>query len=257
LKPRFVYISLWVLLALTLASVPALAQDPAAATPGNVSLSLGDMDGAARLDVAVEIVLLMTLLSLAPALLILLTSFTRIIIVLGFLRQAMGTNQMPSNQILIGLALFLTFVIMGPVFSEINTNAIQPYLSEEITQQVALEQATAPIRGFMLEQVREKDIALFLELTNQEPPEDPEDLPLMIIVPSFVLGELKMAFQIGFVLFLPFLIIDMVVASVLMSMGMMMLPPVLISLPFKVLLFVLVDGWYLIVRSLVMAFQNG
>jgi len=257
LKPRFVHISLWVILALTLLAVPTLAQDDAAAVPGNVSLSLGDMDGAARLDVAVEIVLLMTLLSVAPALLILLTSFTRIIIVLGFLRQAMGTNQMPSNQILIGLALFLTFVIMGPVFSEINTNAIQPYLAEEITQQVALDQATAPLRGFMLDQVREKDIALFLELTNQDPPEDPEDLPLMIIVPSFVLGELKMAFQIGFVLFLPFLIIDMVVASVLMSMGMMMLPPVLISLPFKVLLFVLVDGWYLIVRSLVMAFQNG
>ncbi len=257
MKPRFVHISLWVILALTLLAVPTLAQDDAAAVPGNVSLSLGDMDGAARLDVAVEIVLLMTLLSVAPALLILLTSFTRIIIVLGFLRQAMGTNQMPSNQILIGLALFLTFVIMGPVFSEINTNAIQPYLAEEITQQVALDQATAPLRGFMLDQVREKDIALFLELTNQDPPEDPEDLPLMIIVPSFVLGELKMAFQIGFVLFLPFLIIDMVVASVLMSMGMMMLPPVLISLPFKVLLFVLVDGWYLIVRSLVMAFQNG
>jgi len=251
------YISLWVILSLALLPVPASAQDDTAATPGNVSLSLGDMDGAARLDVAVEIVLLMTLLSLAPALLILLTSFTRIIIVLGFLRQAMGTNQMPSNQILIGLALFLTFVIMGPVFSEINTNAVQPYLAEEITQQIALEQATAPLRGFMLEQVREKDIALFLELTNQDAPEKPEDLPMMIIVPSFVLGELKMAFQIGFVLFLPFLIIDMVVASVLMSMGMMMLPPVLISLPFKVLLFVLVDGWYLIVRSLVMAFQNG
>jgi len=257
LKPRFMYISLWVILSLALLPVPASAQDDTAATPGNVSLSLGDMDGAARLDVAVEIVLLMTLLSLAPALLILLTSFTRIIIVLGFLRQAMGTNQMPSNQILIGLALFLTFVIMGPVFSEINTNAVQPYLAEEITQQVALEQATAPLRGFMLEQVREKDIALFLELTNQDAPDKPEDLPMMIIVPSFVLGELKMAFQIGFVLFLPFLIIDMVVASVLMSMGMMMLPPVLISLPFKVLLFVLVDGWYLIVRSLVMAFQNG
>ncbi|MBC8425660.1 flagellar type III secretion system pore protein FliP [bacterium] len=214
------------------------------------------MDGGARLDVAVEIVLLMTLLSLAPALLILLTSFTRIIIVLGFLRQAMGTHQMPSNQILIGLALFLTFVIMGPVFSRINTEALQPYLAEELSQQEALDLAKAPLKTFMLEQVREKDVALFLELTNQDPPAEPEELPLLIVVPSFVLGELKMAFQIGFVLFLPFLIIDMVVASVLMSMGMMMLPPVLISLPFKILLFVLVDGWYLIVRSLVMAFQN-
>ncbi len=257
LNPRLKYIICATLLALALLAAPGQAQVPAGATPNSVNLSLGDMDGGARLDVAVEIVLLMTLLSVAPALLILLTSFTRIIIVLGFLRQAMGTNQMPSNQILIGLALFLTVVIMGPVFSEINDNAVQPYLAEEITQQAALEQAQAPLRTFMLEQVREKDIALFLELTNREPPDDPDDLSMMIVVPSFVLGELKMAFQIGFVLFLPFLIIDMVVASVLMSMGMMMLPPVLISLPFKVLLFVLVDGWYLIVRSLVMAFQNG
>ncbi len=244
------------LLAATLLAAPACAQDPAATPAGSINLALGDMDGGARLDVAVEIVLLMTLLSLAPALLILLTSFTRIVIVLGFLRQAMGTHQMPSNQILIGLALFLTFVIMGPVFSRINTEALQPYLAEELTQQEALDTAKAPLKSFMLEQVREKDVALFLELTNQEAPEEPDDLPLLIVVPSFVLGELKMAFQIGFVLFLPFLIIDMVVASVLMSMGMMMLPPVLISLPFKVLLFVLVDGWYLIVRSLVMAFQS-
>jgi len=246
-----------VLLAVMLLGSPGHAQEPAAAAPGSINLSLGDMDGAARLDVAVEIVLLMTLLSLAPALLILLTSFTRIIIVLGFLRQAMGTHQMPSNQILIGLALFLTFVVMGPVFQQINTEAIQPYLAEELSQQEALAKAKEPLQTFMLGQVREKDVALFLDLTNQEAPAEPADLPLLIVIPSFVLGELKMAFQIGFVLFLPFLIIDMVVASVLMSMGMMMLPPVLISLPFKVLLFVLVDGWYLIVRSLVMAFQNG
>jgi flagellar biosynthetic protein FliP len=247
---------------LTLLSVgPVRAQTTAADTTSvnlggtNISLSLGDADGAARMDVAVEIILLMTLLSLAPALLVMLTSFTRIIIVLGFLRQAMGTNQMPSNQIIIGLALFLTFVIMGPVIQEINTEAVQPYMNEEIGQQEAFTRASGPIKQFMLSQVREKDIGLFLELTNQDAPETPEELPFLIVVPSFVLGELKMAFQIGFVLFLPFLIIDMVVASVLMSMGMMMLPPVLISLPFKVLLFVLVDGWYLIVRSLVSAFQ--
>lgn len=245
-------------LLLTAAAAPAQtpADPPASAGGGtNISLTLGGEDGGARLDTAVEIVLLMTLLSLAPALLILLTSFTRIVIVLGFLRQAMGTNQMPSNQIIIGLALFLTFVIMGPVFQRINDEALQPYLAEEIGQQEAFGLAAAPLKGFMLDQVREKDVALFLELTGREAPENPEDLPLLIVVPSFVLGELKMAFQIGFVLFLPFLIIDMVVASVLMSMGMMMLPPVLISLPFKVLLFVLVDGWYLIVRSLVSAFQ--
>jgi len=255
LKRRFADIR-WILILAALAlATPVCAQD---ATPaGDINLSLGDMDGGARLDVAVEIVLLMTLLSLAPALLILLTSFTRIIIVLGFLRQAMGTHQMPSNQIMIGLALFLTFVVMGPVFQQINTEALQPYLAEELTQEEALTLAKAPLQEFMLGQVREKDVALFLDLTNREAPESPEDLPMLIVIPSFVLGELKMAFQIGFVLFLPFLIIDMVVASVLMSMGMMMLPPVLISLPFKVLLFVLVDGWYLIVRSLVMAFQNA
>ncbi len=255
---RHVQIIACLLTVLAAAVAPVQAQD--AATPaatGAVNLSLGDMDGGARLDVAVEIVLLMTLLSLAPALLILLTSFTRIIIVLGFLRQAMGTNQMPSNQILIGLALFLTFIIMSPVFTQINDEALQPYLAEEIEQGEALQRAQGPLKEFMLRQVREKDVSLFLELTGQDPPEDPAELSLLIVVPSFVLGELKMAFQIGFVLFLPFLIIDMVVASVLMSMGMMMLPPVLISLPFKVLLFVLVDGWYLIVRSLVTAFQNG
>jgi len=248
-----------VLLTLLLTAAAAPAQTPASppvGVPGtNISLTLGGEDGGARLDTAVEIVLLMTLLSLAPALLILLTSFTRIIIVLGFLRQAMGTNQMPSNQILIGLALFLTFVIMGPVFQRINDEALQPYLAEEIGQKEAFDAAAAPLKGFMLDQVREKDVALFLELTGRDAPETPEELPLLIVIPSFVIGELKMAFQIGFVLFLPFLIIDMVVASVLMSMGMMMLPPVLISLPFKVLLFVLVDGWYLIVRSLVSAFQ--
>lgn len=245
------------LLILLLGAVAAPAQTPAAPAAGgtSISLTLGGEDGGARLDTAVEIVLLMTLLSLAPALLIMLTSFTRIVIVLGFLRQALGTNQMPSNQIIIGLALFLTFVVMGPVFQRINDEALQPYLAEEIGQQEAFSLAAAPLKGFMLDQVREKDVALFLELTGRETPETPEDLPLLIVIPSFVIGELKMAFQIGFVLFLPFLIIDMVVASVLMSMGMMMLPPVLISLPFKVLLFVLVDGWYLIVRSLVSAFH--
>ncbi len=249
-------ILLFLVLTTLLAAAPAAAQEAATAgAPTTISLSLGDADGAARMDVAVEIVLLMTLLSLAPALLVTLTSFTRIIIVLGFLRQAMGTQQMPSNQIVIGLALFLTFVIMSPTISRVNAEAVQPYLAEEISQQEAFSRAQAPLKEFMLTQVREKDVGLFLELTNQEAPELPEDLPMLVVVPSFVLGELKMAFQIGFVLFLPFLIIDMVVASVLMSMGMMMLPPVLISLPFKVLLFVLVDGWYLVVRSLVSAFQ--
>ncbi len=229
------------------------ALDSTAAGP-RISLTLG---GAARgrLDVALEIVLLMTVLSLAPALLVLLTSFTRIVIVFGFLRQALGTHTMPSNQILVGLALFLTVVVMSPVAQRINDEALQPYLREELTPELALEKASVPLKQFMLSQVREKDVALMLDLTHREAPDAPQDLPLLVVVPSFILGELKMAFQMGFVLFLPFLVIDMVVASVLMSMGMMMLPPVLISLPFKVLLFVLVDGWYLIVQSLVASFH--
>ncbi len=236
-----------------LAAAQTAAPDPAAAGP-NISITLG---GAAqgRLDVAVEIVLLMTLLSLAPALLVLLTSFTRIVIVFGFLRQALGTHTMPSNQILVGLALFLTIVVMSPVAQRINDDALQPYLHEQLTPEEALRRASTPLKEFMLGQVREKDVALFLDLTGREAPDTPAQLPMTIVVPAFILGELKMAFQMGFVLFLPFLVIDMVVASVLMSMGMMMLPPVLISLPFKVLLFVLVDGWYLIVQSLVASFH--
>ena len=245
------------LLLLLLAPACVMAQDAPAPEPRdtNFTLTLADGDGATRMDVAVEIVLLMTLLSLAPALLILLTSFTRIVIVLGFLRQAMGTNQLPANQVLVGLALFLTFVIMAPTFQQINDTALQPYLNEEMPQAEAFAAAQIPLKEFMLSQVREKDIALFLDLTHTEVPGSPEDLPMLVVVPAFVIGELKTAFQMGFVLFMPFLIIDMVVASVLMSMGMMMLPPVLISLPFKILLFVLVDGWYLIVRSLVSAFD--
>ncbi len=254
-RSGIIAVTLWI--TLMVAAVPSMAQvdsGPAQPAGPGLTLNLGE-DGGARMDVAIEIVLLMTVLSLAPAFLVLLTSFTRIVIVLGFLRQALGTNQMPANQILVGLALFLTVVIMAPVFQQINQGALQPYLNEEITQSEAFGRAQSPLKDFMLRQVREKDVALFLELTGKEAPETPEELSMLVVIPSFILGELKTAFQMGFVLFLPFLIIDMVVASVLMSMGMMMLPPVLISLPFKVLLFVLVDGWYLITRSLVMAFQ--
>ncbi|MCP4292325.1 MAG: flagellar type III secretion system pore protein FliP [bacterium] len=243
-------------------SGPVLAQDdpivdPASLSDENstVSISLDGLQTAGGMDSALKIVLLMTVLSLAPAFLILLTSFTRIVIVLGFLRQAIGANQAPNNQIIIGLALFLTIVIMSPVLNEMNTTAVEPFMNDEITQEEAFSRIQIPLKGFMLSQVREKDIALFLELTNTEVPETPEELHMMVVIPAFVLSELKTAFQMGFVLFIPFLIIDMVVASVLMSMGMMMLPPVLISLPFKLLLFVLVDGWFLVVRSLVQAFQ--
>ena len=243
-------------LALLLAA-PAMAQTAAPDTTAGTSLTLSvaNAEGPDGLDAALRIVLLMTVLSLAPALLVTLTSFTRIMIVLGFLRQALGTAQAPANQVLIGLSLFLTLVIMAPVLTRINEDALQPLLAEEIDEKAALAAARAPLKEFMLTQTREKDLALFLELTEREAPATPEELPMLVVVPSFVISELRTAFQMGFVLFIPFLIIDMVVASVLMSMGMMMLPPVLISLPFKILLFVLVDGWWLVVRSLVMAFQ--
>ena len=243
---------------LTLAASAAAAQSAPPDSTGldtALTLSVAAVQGPQGLDAALRIVILMTVLSILPALLVTLTSFTRIAIVLGFLRQAMGTNQAPASQVLLGLALFLTLVIMGPVLAEINNEALQPLLAGDVDEQHALGAAEKPLKEFMLGQTREKDIALLLELTGREAPDTPEELPMLVVVPSFVISELKTAFQMGFVLFLPFLIIDMVVASVLMSMGMMMLPPILISLPFKVLLFVLVDGWWLVVRSLVGSFQ--
>ena len=261
----------WLVLAATLLLLAgagnATAQDdPAAGAPDPViepadpvapvmTLTLDGPDGPQSMDAALKIVLLMTVLSLAPAFLVLLTSFTRIVIVLGFLRQAIGANQAPNNQIIIGLALFLTLVVMSPTLTRMNNDAIQPFMNEEMSQAEAFEKVQIPLKEFMLSQVREKDVALFLDLTRTEAPNTPEELPMLVVIPSFVLSELKTAFQMGFVLFIPFLIIDMVVASVLMSMGMMMLPPVLISLPFKILLFVLVDGGFLVVKSLVQAFQ--
>lgn len=246
-----------IVLAALLSATAAGAQVASPAGAGrSVTLTVnGGGSGGATVDVALEIVLLMTLLSLAPALLILLTSFTRIVIVLGFLRQAIGTNQMPANQILIGLALFLTFVIMAPVFADMNQNALQPYLRHEIGQGEAFQRASGPLKEFMLRQTREKDIALFLSLGKEKAPATPKELSMRVVVPAFAISELKTAFQIGFLLFLPFLIIDMVVASVLLSMGMMMLPPVMVSMPFKLLLFVLVDGWNLVVGSVVRSFQ--
>lgn len=203
---------------------------------------------------AIKIVLVMTVLTLAPAILIMMTSFTRLIIVFSFLRQALGVQQMPPNQLLVGLALFLTFFIMGPAFSEMNTNGIQPYVAGKISQEKALEQTLAPLRKFMLTQTRPQDLSLFVKLGKIETPKTLADVPTMVLVPAFVVSELKTAFQIGFIIFLPFLVIDMVAASVLMAMGMMMLPPVVISLPLKVMLFVLVDGWSLIIGSMVSSF---
>lgn len=244
------------------APTPAAAQGTAPIAPppapsgngGKLTLSVEGADDG-QLGLTIQILVLMTVLSLAPAIVMLMTSFTRILIVLAFLRQAIGTQQMPSNQILVGLSLFLTMVVMGPVAEQIRTTALDPYLAKQITQKEAVHRAIDPIRQFMLHNTREKDLELFVELSKQPAPESPEQLPMSVVVPSFLTSELKTAFQMGFLIYLPFLVVDMVVASVLMSMGMMMLPPVLISLPFKVLLFVMVDGWHLAVRSLVSSFH--
>jgi flagellar biosynthetic protein FliP len=223
------------------------------------SVRIGIENGEKPGDVSVllQIVFVLTILTLAPAILILMTSFTRLAVVFSFLRHALGTQQTPSNQIIAGLALFLTFFIMMPVWQKINSNALQPYLKEEISQESALREAIMPIRQFMLKQTREKDLALFVKMGHVKDIKTPSDVPTSVLIPAFVISELKTAFIIGFVLYVPFLIIDMVVASVLLSMGMMMLPPILISLPFKLMLFVLVDGWNLMVGSMVRSFVGG
>lgn len=220
----------------------------------SLSLSFANAQKPADLVSVIRIVLMMTVLTLAPAILIMTTSFTRIVVVLSFLRQALGTQQMPPNQLIVGLSLFLTFFVMAPTFKNISNNSIEPYLNERIDQKSAFEKAEAPLRDFMFAQTREKDLELFMSLSKEAKPKTRADVPTYVLVPSFVISELKTAFQIGFMVYLPFLVLDMVVASVLMAMGMMMLPPVLISLPFKLLLFVLVDGWELIVGSLVKSF---
>lgn len=221
----------------------------------SLSIQVGKSNTPQDLAITVQIVLLLTLLSLAPALLILLTSFTRIVIVLSLLRHALSTQQIPPNQVIIGLSLFLTFFIMTPVLDRVNQDAVKPYMAKEITQQVALEHAMVPIREFMFKQTREKDIALFMRAAKLPKPSNEASVPSRALIPAFVISELRTAFEMGFMLFIPFLIIDMVVASVLMSMGMLMLPPIMISLPFKILLFVLVDGWNLLIQSLIMSFK--
>jgi flagellar biosynthetic protein FliP len=219
-----------------------------------ISLGVEESENPSDFILTIQILALMTILALAPSILIMMTSFTRIIIVFHFLRAALATQSVPSNQILVGLALFMTLFIMKPVLSEINDQALQPYLSETITQDEAIEKAGTPIRQFMLNQTRENDLQLFIDLKGDSDVKVREDLTLSTIIPAFIISELKTAFQIGFLLYLPMLLLDMVVASVLLSMGMMMLPPVMISMPFKILLFVLVDGWNLIVKSLVEGF---
>ncbi|MDC3414124.1 flagellar type III secretion system pore protein FliP [Aquibacillus sp. 3ASR75-11] len=207
-----------------------------------------------NVSTSVKLLLLLTVFSLAPSILILMTSFTRIIIVLSFVRTSLATQQMPPNQVLIGIALFLTFFVMAPTFQQINEEALEPLFSEEITLDEAYTRATVPIKDFMAEYTRQKDLALFMNYAQIEKPETVQDIPLTTLIPAFAISELKTAFQMGFMIFVPFLVIDMAVASVLMSMGMLMLPPVMISLPFKILLFILVDGWYLITYSLLQGF---
>ena len=220
-----------------------------------LNLSIDSVSDPEQLSTTIQIVILITILSLAPSILIMTTAFTRIVVIFHFLRQAIGTQNTPSNQILISLALFLTYFIMSPVLDTVNTTALQPYLDDEIEQQEALKRAIIPIKAFMLSHTREKDLALFANYFTQGQIQSPEDLSLAVVIPGFMINELRIAFQIGFMLYLPMLLIDMVVAAVLMSMGMMMLPPVMISMPFKVLLFVLIDGWYLIVESIINGLQ--
>ena len=220
-----------------------------------VSLQLSGPQDSEPWTIGIRILFLLTVLTLAPALLTLVTSFTRVVIVLGLLRQAMGTLHAPPNQVVIGLALFLTMFIMMPVWEQIRVEALNPYLEEQITQEVALEHATSPIREFMMRQVREKDLGLFMEMSGVQGVEGPADVPLHVLIPAFVTSELRTAFQIGFLIYIPFLVIDMIVASILMSMGMMLLPPIMISLPFKLVLFVLADGWFLVIGSLMKSFN--
>lgn len=222
-------------------------------TPVQISINTASPSG--DLSTPLQILLLLTLLTFLPALLMAMTSFVRIVVVLSLLRQALGVQQLPPNQVLIGLSLFLTLFIMHPVGERIQQQALQPYLAQQITTPVALQQALVPLRQFMLGQTREKDLQLFIQVGHHPRPATPDDVPITALMPAFIISELKTAFHIGFLLYMPFLVLDLVVSSILLSMGMLMLPPALISLPFKLMLFVLVDGWHLIVGSLARSFQ--
>ena len=233
----------------------------AAQAPALPSLTLGveQADSPEKVSTLLQVLLLLTVLSLAPAIVVMMTSFTRFAIVLSLVRHALGTQQMPPNQIIVGLALLLTFFLMTPVFNQINNEALKPYLANEISQQEALDKAVKPIRAFMLKQItknnNKKALALFIDIAKLDKPKDYDEIPTTVVLSAFVVSELKTAFQIGFVIYIPFLVIDMVVASVLLSMGMMMLPPFMVSLPFKLMLFVLIDGWNILVGSMIKSFM--
>ena len=251
-KPRGLQIAI-ILIILMFFTSNAFAEPE---VPFKFGVNIEPTDNPEDVSASIQIILLLTVLTLAPSILIMMTSFTRTIIVLSFLRNALGTQQMPPNQVLIGLALFLSLFIMSPVLTEINTEAFQPYSNGEITQEAALDKSSTVIKNFMLKQFgdNEKDLKLFISLAKIKTPVDPKTLPLTVVIPAFIINELTIAFKMGFMIFIPFLIIDMVVSSTLMSMGMMMLPPVMISLPFKILLFIMVDGWNLISKTIVSSF---
>jgi flagellar biosynthetic protein FliP len=242
------------ILALGIFALAAAAHAASVPLP-KIEFGVGQTTNPKEVATSLEVLLVLTVLTLAPAILILTTSFTRIVIVLGFLRQALATQQIPSNQVLLGLALFLTFFTMSPTFTVMNNEALQPYLNNKISQSVAIDKGLKPLREFMFRQTREKDLALFVYLSKSPRPATPDDVPTMVLIPAYIISELKTGFEMGFIIYIPFLIIDMVVASTLMSMGMLMLPPVTISLPFKILLFIMIDGWHLIARSLVTSFH--
>ncbi|WP_438446906.1 flagellar type III secretion system pore protein FliP [Gorillibacterium sp. sgz5001074] len=253
MKNKLLFSLLVVVLIGLCSAATAFAADPIP----NINLSIGDgAQGAEGASGTLNILLILTVLTLAPSILVLMTSFTRIVIVLGFVRTSLGTNQMPPNQVLIGLALFISLFIMSPTIGEINQVAYQPYVKGQITQTEALAKAAVPLKHFMGEHTREKDLKLFLDYSKAETPTGFDDTPLTALIPAYVISELKSAFQMGFMIFIPFLVIDMVISSTLMAMGMMMLPPVMISLPFKILLFILVDGWYLVVKSLLESYTT-
>jgi len=235
------------------ASAPVSATVTAPSSPLKLNIGLEGTGERGEVSVALQVVLIMTLLSVAPSIVLLMTSFTRIVIVLGFVRTALGTPSAPSNQIVVGLSLFLTFFLMGPVIDRVNNEAVRPYLDGKITSLEAVDKATVPLKQFMLKQTRSRDVEYFLQLGGFGPTAV-KDLPMRVVIPAFVISELQTAFQMGFLLFLPFLVIDFLVSSVLMALGMMMMPPVTVALPLKLLLFVLVDGWHLVVRSLVQSF---
>ncbi len=246
------WLGLFAFYALDAAGTSAQAADSNLA-PLRLNIGLDGVGQPRDVDVGIKVLFAITLLTLAPSIIMLMTSFTRIVIVLSFVRTALSLQGAPSNQIIIGLSLFITFFIMGPVWERIDHEALQPYLAKDLSSEQALERASAPIRSFMLKQARAKDVELFASLAKMSPT-TPEQLPLKVVIPGFIISELRTAFQMGFLLFVPFILIDLVVATVLMSMGMMMMPPMTISLPLKILLFVLVDGWELVVRSVVQSF---